>query len=308
MGPGGSRFDPGCPEFFLHAACCLAYAMNCPFSKYHALGNDYIVIDPAENAIPLTPENIRRICDRNTGVGSDGIMAGPYGDSVLPRVRILNPDGSEAEKSGNGVRIIARAFFDSGKIKSRSFVLKTAGGDVPVEICANGLVKAGMGRPVFDTPVIPLAGPAREALGETLSVEGREFRINAVSVGNPHCVILCDDASPEVARRYGPAIEAHPLFPRKINVQFMRVLDRSSLRIEIWERGAGYTLASGSSATASTAVAQKLGLCGDAVSIHMPGGTVSVEKAADGVLWLSGPVTHVMDGRFSDEFAASLAG
>lgn len=280
--------------------------MNCPFSKYHALGNDYIVMDPAENSVSLTPENIRRICDRNTGVGSDGIMAGPYGGGDIPRVRILNPDGSEAEKSGNGVRIIARALFDSGRVASRSFTLKTAGGDVPVEICPGGMVRAGMGKPVFDTTLIPLDGPSREALGEKLSAGGREFRINAVSVGNPHCVIFCDDVSPDLARRYGPLIESHPLFPRKINVQFARVTGNSSLSIEIWERGAGYTLASGSSATASTAAAQKLGLCGTRVDVRMPGGTVTVERAEDGVLWLSGPVTRVMEGRFSDEFAASL--
>ncbi|HMD62204.1 MAG TPA: diaminopimelate epimerase, partial [Opitutaceae bacterium] len=234
------------------------------FHKYHALGNDYIVLDPADYPQWKAPgeTQIRAICHRNFGVGSDGILWGPLPSERADfGLRIFNPDGSEAEKSGNGIRIFSRYLWDNARVKERPFAVETPGGVVRCEIReAGSVIAVAMGQVSFDSRAIPVAGTAREVLGESIEAQGRRFTFCAATIGNPHCVIPVDDLSPGLARRYGPDIEVHPLFPNRTNVQFMRVLDRSSIQIEIWERGAGYTLASGSSSSAAAAVAHRLGL------------------------------------------------
>ena len=224
------------------------------FHKYHALGNDYIVLDPADfpSWTRPTEAQVRVICHRNFGVGSDGILWGPLPSERADfGLRIFNPDGSEAEKSGNGLRIFSRYLFDQARVTAQSFGVETPGGVVRAEIRAGGgLIAVAMGSVSFDSRRIPISGPAREVVGETIEALGRSFTFSAATIGNPHCVIQVEDLSPELARRYGPDIEVNPLFPNRTNVQFMRVLDRSTLQIEIWERGAGYTLASGTSSSA----------------------------------------------------------
>jgi diaminopimelate epimerase len=278
------------------------------YAKYHALGNDYLVIDPAHLAGRLTPQMIRRICHRNFGVGSDGILLGPLPATTCDfGLRIFNPDGSEAEKSGNGLRIFARCLVDSGLAVSRSFTVETAGGDVSCLVSEDGrLVTVAMGPVSFDSRKIPVAGPPREVLNETIAVDGRDLTFCAATVGNPHCVVLFDEPTPVVARHYGPLIENDPRFPRRANVQFMQVLDRANIRIEIWERGAGYTLASGSSSTAAAAVARRLGLCDAEIAVHMPGGQVQI--ALDGAFFatMTGPVTRICAGVIAAEMFEEL--
>jgi len=227
------------------------------FHKYHALGNDYIVLDPADFPTWKAPgrETIRVICHRNFGVGSDGILWGPIPTSKADfGLRIFNPDGSEAEKSGNGLRIFSRYLWDQKLAKDPVFTIETPGGVVTSEIKDGGkLITVEMGSVSFSSAKIPVSGPSREVLNEKLEIQGRSFTFSAATIGNPHCVIPVDDLSPELAKRYGPDIEVNPLFPNKTNVQFLRVLDRTSIQIEIWERGAGYTLASGSSSSAAAA-------------------------------------------------------
>jgi len=270
------------------------------FFKYHALGNDYIVLDPADYPgwTAPSPAQIRVICHRNYGVGSDGILWGPLASSKADfGLRIFNPDGSEAEKSGNGLRIFSRFLLDSGRAKAPSLTIETPGGVVSAELRDGGsLITVAMGSVSFDSRQIPVRGPAREVLRESIESQGRTFSYSAATIGNPHCVIPVDDLSPEVARRYGPDIEVNPLFPNRTNVQFLKVLDRSTIQIEIWERGAGYTLASGSSSSAAAAVARRLGLVDSPVAVRMPGGTIKIEIGDGFSILMTGTVNRIADG------------
>jgi diaminopimelate epimerase len=273
------------------------------FSKYHALGNDYLVLDPKVQPLTLTPERIRTICDRHYGVGSDGILIGPLPSAAANfALRIYNPDGSEAEKSGNGLRIFCRYLWDRTLVSEKPFSVETKGGIVRAEILNSGnRVRIEMGKVSFQSRDIPVAGGPREVLREPVTVGGRTFLFCAATIGNPHCVIPLDDVTPSLAREYGPLLENHPLFPNRTNVQFLRVLDRGSIRIEIWERGAGYTLASGSSSCAAAAVARKLGLCDAEITVHMPGGQIGISIDDDFRVVMTGPVTRVAEGQLSEE-------
>ncbi len=276
------------------------------FHKYHALGNDYIVLDPADFPDWAAPavDQIRVICHRNFGVGSDGILWGPLPSAKAHfGLRIFNPDGSEAEKSGNGLRIFSRYLFDQKKITAAPFTIETPGGIVESHVMNGGqLITVEMGRVSFDSTKIPVAGPAREVLGEKIRIQDREFSYNAATIGNPHCVIVLPEISEALARRYGPDLEVHPNFPRKTNVQFLQAIDRTNVRIEIWERGAGYTLASGSSSSAAAAVAHRLRLVDRSVTVHMPGGRIGIEIGADFAIRMTGPTTRIAAGELHDEF------
>ena len=276
--------------------------MTC-FYKYHALGNDYLVLNPTELVGELEAFRIQRICHRNFGVGSDGILLGPLetkeGDFGL---RIFNPDGSEAEKSGNGLRIFSRYLWDQGLVKERPFTVMTLGGRVESIVKDGGrTVTVQMGKVSFESTRIPVKGEPRQVLNETMTVAGEDLRFCAATVGNPHCVVLRDKVSEDDARRLGPLIEKDPRFPNRTNVQFMKVLDRSHVQIEIWERGAGYTLASGSSSSAAAAVARRLGLCGEKITVRMPGGELDIRISEDFSVQMTGPVTKIAEGTLSPE-------
>jgi diaminopimelate epimerase len=278
------------------------------FHKYHALGNDYIVMNPADFPGWTTPttEQTRVICHRNYGVGSDGILWGPLPSQKSQfGLRIFNPDGSEAEKSGNGLRIFSRYLADAGFAKSPIFTVETPGGHVRSELKEGGrLITVEMGQVSFLSANIPHAGPAREVLNEKITVLDRTFTYCAATIGNPHCVLPMPEVSPELAHQYGPHLETHPNFPRKTNVQFLQVLDRANIRIEIWERGAGYTLASGSSSSAAAAVAHQLGLVDSHVTVHMPGGQIGIEIAPDFAIRMTGTVNKVAEGVMHPELFA----
>jgi len=268
------------------------------YVKSHGLGNDYIVIDPKDVPFELTPDAIRLICDRHRGVGSDGILAvAPVGDADFG-VRIFNPDGSEAEKSGNGVRIFAKFLREHGYTAKDAFTLRTAGGRVSVRLELDGdrvaQVVAEMGKARFD----PL---------ESIEVDGRRLEVTALSLGNPHCVVFVSDLEAIDAHALGPKIERHPAFPARTNVQFAQVLGRELVRILIWERGAGYTLASGSSSCAVVAAAHRKGLAGRDVVVSMPGGRLEISIAEDGELRMRGPVEEVCAGELSPDLLRRLA-
>lgn len=275
------------------------------FYKYHALGNDYLVMNPADYPgwTAPTADQIRVICHRNFGAGSDGILWGPLPSTKAKfGLRIFNPDGSEAEKSGNGLRIFSRYLFDQKLAGSEPFTIEVPGGVVESRVGDAGQrIAVDMGRVTFQSDQIPVAGPVRTVLGEKFTIQGREFTFNAAGIGNPHCVIVLPEISADLARRYGPDIEVHTNFPNRINVQFLKVLDRKNVQIEIWERGAGYTLASGSSSSASAAVAHKLGLVDANLTVHMPGGTIGIEIAPDFAVRMTGPTTRVADGALDKE-------
>ena len=273
------------------------------FTKYHALGNDYLVMDPREIGAVPSPAAIRRICHRNFGIGSDGILWGPLPSTRAPfGLRIFNPDASEAEKSGNGLRIFSSYLFDRGLVQDAPFAIETPGGLVESRVMNAGrLVTVEMGKVSFDSAKIPVAGVPREVINESITARDRTFTFCAVTIGNPHCVIPLPSVSPELAHTYGPSLETHPNFPRRTNVQFLQVLDRANIQIEIWERGAGYTLASGSSSSASAAVAHRLGLVDRHVTVHMPGGTIGIEIGDGFAIKMTGPVTRVGEGKLTAE-------
>ncbi|MDH5683149.1 MAG: diaminopimelate epimerase [candidate division WOR-3 bacterium] len=266
------------------------------FYKYHALGNDYIVIDPQKTKIELNPERIKLICHRNFGVGSDGILSGPIIEEDKIKFRIFNPDGSEAEKSGNGIRIFAKYLYDSKIITQKKFKLHTLSGEVAVEILNDDatLIKIDMGTVTF------------KSVSELLKINDREYNITCLSIGNPHCVIPLEEISEELIKEIGPKVENHPLFPNRINVQLLKVIDRQNIKIEIWERGTGYTLASGSSSCAAASVANKLGLVDRDIKVLMPGGMIRVEIDEKNHVHMTGQVSSVAEGNFSQELRKNL--
>ncbi len=272
------------------------------FYKYHALGNDYIVLDPAEFE-ELTEERICRLCHRNYGLGADGILYGPTDTEKADfALRIFNPDGSQAEKSGNGLRIFARYLWDKAKVQNDEFTISTIGGIVKARVHTNGqIVTVDMGQVSFESTKIPVTGTPREVINEQMEIEGQMLNFTAATIGNPHCVIMCDEISEAQTRTFGPLIENESRFPNRTNVQFMKVLDRSNIRIEIWERGAGYTLASGSSSSAAAAAAHRLGLCDSNITVHMPGGEIEIVISNNFLITMTGAVTKVAEGLISEE-------
>jgi diaminopimelate epimerase len=273
------------------------------FYKYHALGNDYVVLNPQDQQLALTPDQIRAICHRHYGIGSDGILLGPLPSAKAPfLLRIFNPDGSEAEISGNGLRIFCRYLWDRKLVDRRPFHVETKGGLVQCLVLGDGKrVQVEMGRVSFWSKDIPVAGEAREVLDEPITIGEETFRFSSATIGNPHCVIPVQDLAPKLAREYGPLLEVHPLFPNRTNVQFLKVLDRNNIKIEIWERGAGYTLASGSSSSAAAAIARKLGMCDSKITVHMPGGEISILIDENFGIVMVGPVTRIAEGQLVDE-------
>jgi diaminopimelate epimerase len=273
------------------------------FYKYHALGNDYVVLNPQDQRIDLTPDQIRTICHRHYGIGSDGILLGPLPSARAPfLLRIFNPDGSEAEISGNGLRIFCRYLWDRKLVDRRPFHVETKGGLVQCLVLDDGKrVQVEMGRVSFWSKDIPVAGEPREVLDEPITIGEETFRFSSATIGNPHCVIPVQDLAPKLAREYGPLLEVHPLFPNRTNVQFLKVLDRNNIKIEIWERGAGYTLASGSSSSAAAAIARKLGMCDSKITVHMPGGEISILIDENFGIVMVGPVAQIAEGQLADE-------
>ena len=279
--------------------------------KYHGLGNDYLVMLPDGDCPVLTIENIKLLCSAHYGAGSDGVLTGPYypgsedyrdileksgasGD-CLCALRIWNPDGSEAEKSGNGLRIFTRFLFDLGLVKAgEPFSMLTLGGRVTATVLdPEDRIRVDMGKVRFTSRDFP--GQGADAGTMRMEVLGEELEYCAASVGNPHCVVLGTDASEETAMRFGRHIENSALFPNRINVQFLKALGLHDIAISIWERGAGYTLASGSSSSAAAAVAVRLGLCQSPVHVHMPGGELEVEIDGAWNIVQTGPVRAVYD-------------
>ena len=279
-----------------------------PFAKGHGLGNDYLVLEEAHLPHALSEATIVRLCDRNWGIGSDGILMLVPSSRADFGLRIFNPDASEAEKSGNGLRIFAKYLWDHGHTKRDTFTVETRGGVVEchcrVERGRVRFVTVEMGRASFLAPDIPMNGPEREVVDVPLQLaDGTALTATALTVGNPHCVIFVDRLDSAECRRLGPLVERHPAFPERTNVQFARVADRHTVDILIWERGAGYTLASGSSSCAAASAAVRTDRCEHGrVTVRMPGGDLIVDVRRDWSLRLEGPVEEVYRGTLTDEF------
>lgn len=282
--------------------------MNITLEKYHGLGNDYLIFDPNKNELELTEENIRLICNRNFGVGSDGLLVGPILGNDKLEVKILNPDGSEAEISGNGVRIFGKYLKDAGYVQKNRFTINTLSGQQTIQYLneEGTKIKVSMGKLSFYSDEIPVTGPRREVLNETMMFGSIPYRVTCVNIGNPHCVIWLNDISKELVCRIGKHSESAECFPEKINTQLLKVLDRTNIEIEIYERGAGYTLASGTSGCAAAGAAYRMGLTERKMYVHMPGGVLEVEIEEDENVLMTGEVGYV--GRFtlSHEMAEQL--
>ncbi len=265
------------------------------FVRSHGLGNDYLVLDPA---FELTPERVRLICHRNLGVGSDGILVVSKNAGADFAVRILNPDGSEAEKSGNGLRIFAKFLYDHGYTKKTEFKIHTLGGIVNARLILDAgrvvAVRVDMGRAAIDRRLTKL------------DVEGQTLQVTSLSVGNPHCVTIVDDLGKIDLLKLGPAIENHPAFPKRTNVQFAEVLDRANLRALIWERGAGHTLASGSSSCAVATACFDKGLVDGHVTVQMEGGNLTIDLDQQLNLVMTGPAEEICTGNFSGDLRRRL--
>ena len=247
----------------------------------------------------LSDKEIKTICSRHYGVGSDGILYGPeQSNSCDFSLRIFNPDGSEAEKSGNGLRIFSRYLWDQSLVSTNEFSIQTKGGVVSAKVGDNGLsVSVGMGKVRFTHESFGEPKP----VAEIIKIKDREFTYYLANVGNPHCVILLDNINASLAKEYGSVIEKDARFTNRTNVQFLKVIDRSSIQIEIWERGAGYTLASGSSSTAAASVAHSLGLCDANIDVHMPGGVININLEPEYFATMTGAVCKICEGDFASE-------
>ena len=265
------------------------------FWKYQASGNDYIVIPGDDKFFKPSTERIQQICNRNLGIGSDGILWGPFENEDF-QLRIFNPDGSEAEKSGNGIRIFSRHLLDQGYWKHGENELLTKGGRVKVfSREGEDEISVEMGEVSMQPKDIPI-NDSEPWLDRELKIQDKKFQVFCLSIGNPHCVVLCDELpSREEVLANGPLIENYPTFSNRINVQFMKVLDLTSIQIEIWERGAGYTLSSGTSASASAFAAHYLGFCEKDLQVKMPGGQFSISINGKEIT-LTGPVTPIGEG------------
>lgn len=273
--------------------------MNITLEKYHGLGNDYLIFDPNKNELELTEESVRLICNRNFGVGSDGLLVGPILGQDKLELKILNPDGSEAELSGNGVRIFGKYLKDAGYVQKNRFIVNTLSGQQTIQYLneTGTRIKVSMGKLSFYSDEIPVTGPRREVLNETMLFGSIPYRVTCVTIGNPHCVIWLNDISKELACRIGKHSETADYFPEKINTELLKVVDRTNIEIEIYERGAGYTLASGTSGCAAAGAAYRMGLTDPKMYVHMPGGVLEVEIEPDGGVLMTGEVGYV--GRFT---------
>ena len=281
--------------------------MSNSFFKGHGLGNDYIALDPSQLTFKLTAKTIRAICDRHWGAGSDGILALVPSKKADFGLRIFNPDGSEAEKSGNGLRIFGCFLYATKRTKRRSFSVETKGGLVHVELAfdRNGQVNGAtveMGRASFRPRDLPCTIKAPELVMQPIKAVGQSLRFTGVSVGNPHCVVFKDRGGSwtrEDLLRMGPELETHPTFPRRANVQLAVPTGPHTVSILIWERGAGETQASGSSACAVASAGVRLGLVTSPVRVLAPGGRLDITVDAQYSLTMKGAVTEVYQGRFS---------
>jgi len=277
--------------------------MKVKFWKMHGIGNDFIVIDDRHlklEEIWEPGEISKRLCRRRFSIGADGVLliCEPTRDDADVRMRILNPDGSEAEMCGNGIRCLAKYCYENGIVKRNHIRIETLAGvkDVWLRIEDGEIVsvRVDMGKPILERRLIPMLGEGI-CINEELKVGGETFRVTCLSLGNPHCVIFVDDPGKVKVTEVGPKIEHHSLFPKGVNVEFVRVMGRDELEMRVWERSVGETLACGTGACASVVAGNILGKVDSRCVVHLPGGDLEVEYEG-GRLWMTGPVERVYEG------------
>ncbi len=273
------------------------------FTKMQAIGNDFVIIDLFRESLPNPEAVAEKMCDRHFGIGADGIIIVGPSEKYDFSMRVINSDGSEAEMCGNGIRCLARYVVEQGYATKAEFITESLRGPHNQKVSLDGGhfvdVTTYMGKPMFRRGLIPMLGADSErVVNEPLIVDGREYRITLVNVGNPHCVVFVDDVSTLDLPALGPKFENHPLFPKRINTEFIQVLDRNNLRMRVWERGCGETLACGTGATASTVAAILNGLTYDTVMVHLLGGDLTIEWRNHEDLYMTGGAQTVFTGEW----------
>ena len=284
------------------------------FFKGHGLGNDYIALDPAKLSFKLTPRTIRALCNRNWGIGSDGILALVPSKKANFGLRIFNPDGSEAEKSGNGLRIFGCYLYHTKHTRKKHLTVETKGGlvEIHLELNGHGLVGGAtvdMGRAVFQPIALPCTLRVPELIQQPVKITEQSLRFTGVSVGNPHCVVYKEREEHWTRKELleiGPELENHTIFPKRTNVQLAVPIGPKAISILIWERGAGETQASGSSACAAACAGVRLGLVKSPVTVKAPGGTLEITVDPQYNVTMKGPVTEVARGEISPAFLYNL--
>lgn len=277
--------------------------MTLEFVKYHGLGNDFILIDDRDRPEPrLSAETAVHLCDRHRGIGADGVIF------VLPGVgntdyamRMYNSDGSIAEMCGNGIRCFAQfvAELEGTTGQDKTYSVDTLAGVMGPRLHADGQVSVDMGPPGLLAEQVPttLVEAGQKAIDVPLAAAGHTWRVTAVSMGNPHCITFVDDVVAVDVTGLGPHLETHPAFPKKTNVEFVQVVRRDYLKMRVWERGAGLTLACGTGACATLVAAVLAGLADRAATVELPGGPLEIVwEAESDRLWMTGPATRVFAG------------
>ncbi|MGE5380711.1 MAG: diaminopimelate epimerase [Methylocystaceae bacterium] len=278
--------------------------LDMEFVKMHGLGNDFIIALAGQPDLPETlyAQTAVKLCDRNFGIGADGlVIIGPDAEFDL-FMRIFNSDGSEAEMCGNVIRCVAKHAWETGMTKKTELGIRTLGGPRYTSlIMKDGQVsgvRVDMGQPILEAEKIPVDWPASPVTDGQVKVDGRQFDFTAVSMGNPHCIIQVEDAVGFPLRQWGSLIETAPLFPAKTNVEFVTVVDRKNVIMRVWERGAGVTLACGTGACAVGVACALLQLTDRNVTVHLQGGDLLIEwSAADNHVYMTGPATRVFTGQ-----------
>ena len=273
------------------------------FTKMHGIGNDFVMIDALAEPLPENqlPEISRRLCHRKFGIGGDGLILILRSNGSDFKMRMFNPDGSEAEMCGNGIRCFAKYLYDHGLTDSERIRVETLAGemvlDLQVEDRRVRTVRVDMGRPQLRRDEIPMAGSgASPVIAEPITMDGNTYAVSAVSMGNPHAVIFTDDVARISLEQIGPKVENHPLFPARTNVHFVQVHSADELTMRTWERGAGATLACGTGACASVVASALNGMTGRRVTAHLPGGDLFIEWADDDHVYMTGPAEEVFEG------------
>lgn len=273
-------------------------------SKYQGLGNDYLILDAQKNKVQMVGKKTALLCRRGFGLGADGVLYGPVLINGKMGVHIYNSDGSESAISGNGVRIFAKYLIDHGYVNEKKFEIETLAGTIEVESLNARATefRVKMGSASFWSDEIPVAGERREVVNEMMTFNGLKYRTTCLSVGNPHCIIFFDKVKEETVRELGPYVENAPLFPQRMNLQICQKIDRGNLDMQIWERGSGYTRASGTGSCAAAAAAYRLGLVDSRVNVNQPGGMILIEIEEDGNIYMTGSVGFVADISMAESF------
>ena len=273
--------------------------MRLRFSKMHGLGNDFVMIDAISQKVRLSPEKVRKLADRRFGIGCDQVLIveEPSNPDVDFRYRIYNADGSEVENCGNGARCFA-SFVRERKLTGKSRItVETSAGILELHVTSGEEVRVDMGAPILTPSEIPFSA-AQQAATYPLQLGSEAFNISAVSMGNPHCVLLVDNVAQAEVERLGPLLETHPDFPKKANIGFMEVVSRSEINLRVFERGAGETLACGTGACAAVVAGRLRDLLDSSVTVNLPGGSLTIEWAGDASsVLMTGPTAQVFQGQ-----------